>query len=131
MAGSEGSGDKPLVDMDNLAASSTKEVESLLHAADILPPASDAVASGGTMESIEFMVEDQNELVDLDALFDALNVAANEGVDAMSFIEGEGAGSVLTVTNEALAKAGVSSSFEDLGTSSEDLNKDYMISDES
>lgn len=131
MTGSEDGGTKPLTDTDNLATGSTLEVESLLRAAEKGLTAEQSIASDDRMESVEFMVDDQNELVDLDALFDALNVAANEGVDAMSYIEGEDVGSVLTVTNEALAKAGVSSSFEDLGSSSDDLHKEQVTSDES
>ena len=130
LTGSKGSGDKPLVDIDSLTAGSTQDVENLLQAAELLPPAN-AIASDDRTESVEFMVDDENELVDLDALFDALNVAANEGVDAMSYIEGDETGVVLTVTNEALAKAGVNSSFEDLGSSSDDGLKDQVISDES
>ena len=130
MAGSKGSGDKPLVDIDSLTAGSTQDVENLLQVAEQLPPI-DVIASADIIESVEFMVDDQNELVDLDALFDALNVAANEGVDAMSYIEGDEAGVVLTVTNEALAKAGVNSSFEDLGSSPEDVLIEQVISDES
>ncbi|MEH6474621.1 MAG: hypothetical protein V7727_02980 [Sneathiella sp.] len=130
MAGSKGSGDKPLIDIESLTEGSTRDVENLLRAAEQLPSV-DAISTDEKIESVEFMVDDENELVDLDALFDALNVAANEGVDAMGYIEGDEAGVVLTVTNEALAKAGVSSSFDDLGATADEGLTDQVISDES
>lgn len=74
-----------------------------------------------------------DELVDLDALFDALNVAVAEGSDAVDFEAGETPDSgILTVTNEALAVAGVSSSVDDLISVADDVNySDPVISDES
>ncbi len=47
--------------------------------------------------------EVQEELVDLDLLFDALNIAAEQGSDSMDFQSAEGQSvGILTVTNEAL-----------------------------
>ncbi|MEP3247376.1 MAG: hypothetical protein ABJN40_09400 [Sneathiella sp.] len=55
---------------------------------------SDAVGGAG---------EVQEELVDLDLLFDALNIAAEQGSDGIDFQSAEGqSGGILTVTNEAL-----------------------------
>ncbi len=117
--------------LENLEKTSSREVEEILRAAS--DGADDAVQTVALSDigSVDFMIDDQNELVDLDALFDALNVAAKDGVDAMSYIEDQTAGTILTVTNEALTIAGVSSSIEDLGSSSSDLTKDIVISDES
>ncbi len=117
--------------LENLEKTSSREVEEILRAAS--DGADDAVQTVALSDigSVDFMIDDQNELVDLDALFDALNVAAKDGVDAMGYIEDQTAGTILTVTNEALTIAGVSSSIEDLGSSSSDLTKDIAISDES
>ncbi len=117
--------------LENLEKTSSREVEEILRAAS--DGADDAVQTVALSDigSVDFMIDDQNELVDLDALFDALNVAAKDGVDAMSYIEDQTAGTILTVTNEALTIAGVSSSIEDLGSGSSDLTKDIVISDES
>ncbi|MCG8493503.1 MAG: hypothetical protein MI743_17915 [Sneathiellales bacterium] len=74
-----------------------------------------------------------DELVDLDALFDALNVAVAEGGDAVDFKAGEtSGGGILTVKNEALAAAGVSSSVDELISVADDVSyADSIISDES
>lgn len=128
MTASNGRDDAP---RDVSATDSTREVENLLRAADDGSIDAQATAVASEIESVDFMIEDQNELVDLDALFDALNVAAKEGVDAMSYIEDQNTGNVLIVTNEALAKAGVASSMDEISTGGDDFLKDHVISDES
>ncbi|MEH6402164.1 MAG: hypothetical protein V7750_02250 [Sneathiella sp.] len=81
---------------------------------------------------VGFMMDDQDELVDLDSLFDALNIAAEEGVDAIGYVSGsEGSSGVLTVTNEALAAAGVSASMDDVNAVADHGRADPVISDES
>ena len=128
MTVSKGRGD---ASQDVSATASADEVENLLRAAKDGSLDAMSTAAASEIESVDFMIDDQNELVDLDALFDALNVAANEGVDAMSYIEDQHTGNVLTVTNEALAKSGVSASLDELGSGSDDLLKDQIISDQS
>jgi len=81
---------------------------------------------------VGFMMHDQDELVDLDSLFDALNIAAEEGVDAIGYVSGSDENSgVLTVTNEALTVAGVSASMDDVNVVAENRGSDPIISDES
>lgn len=130
MAGSKDFDHKSALEAEIAETETSSEFENLMKVAD-----EDAVAKDletkQEIESVGFMVDDQNELVDLDALFDALNVAAKDGVDAMSYIEDSDSGSVLVVTNEALAKAGIAASVEDLGHTSDDIMKDQIISDES
>jgi len=131
MAGSDDSGNNPLEETDILATGSTAEVERLLEVADIGDADQQAANAVSGIESVDFMTDQQGELVDLDALFDALNVAANEGVDAMRYIEDGDVGSVLIVTNEAMASVGVSSSLDDLGAVSDDFVMDPVMPDES
>ncbi len=68
----------------------------------------------------------EDELVDLDALFDALNIAATEGTDAIRFSgTDDQQGGVLTVSVDVTGS-------EDLGPVSEELlSKDMTVSDES
>jgi len=99
-----------------------KSVDSVLQ--NIIPSDEDA---GSELNPVS------DELVDLDALFDALNVVVAEGSDAVDFQSGGAPDSgVLTVTNEALAVAGVSSSVDELVSVADDVNySDPVISDES
>lgn len=111
MTASKDPDNKPLIDTENLTRTSTDKVEGRLN----------------DIESVDFMIDDQDELVDLDALFDALNIAAKEGADAMSYIDDQDRGGVLTVTNEAFAALDL----DDLGTSADNLTPDKFLSDES
>ena len=128
MAGSEEFEKKSALETEVTESATSSKLEKLLEAAETETSVATPVTG---IESVGFMVDDQDELVDLDALFDALNVAAMDGVDAMSYIEDDATGNVLVVTNEALAKAGIASSLDDLGSTSDDLMKDQIISDES
>lgn len=88
--------------------------------------------SEGASENVEFASQEGEELVDLDALFDALNLVATVNADSLSFSDATGnQGGILTVSNEALASVGVASSLDDVNTVSADAMNDTVISDES
>ncbi|MFB9355867.1 hypothetical protein [Sneathiella chinensis] len=83
-------------------------------------------------KGIDFMSDSQDDLVDLDALFDMLNIAVRDGVDALDYVaDAAGNGGVLIVRNDALAESGVSSSLDDLGGPISDLVDDPYKADES
>jgi hypothetical protein len=105
-------------------------MENLLRAAENDTPETVDAVSVTTVEGVDFMIEDQSELVDLDALFDALNVAVKDGVDAMSYVGGENSG-ILTVTQDAFTQVAIA--LDDAGPSanSDDFIKDQIPSDES
>ncbi|WP_025899681.1 hypothetical protein [Sneathiella glossodoripedis] len=126
-----GSNEHEKSSVEDAVTSSSREVEEILRAATEGSSDSKTSSAANTIESVDFMIDDQNELVDLDALFDALNVAAKDGVDAMSYIEDQSGTSILTVPSEALASAGVTPAMDDLGKSGEDLIVDPLVSDES
>lgn len=117
--------DEGKVDLEQLAEAEDEDGSST--------QVSEIVSSGVTgLEDVGFMAQENEELVDLDALFDALNLVAKENADSLSFTEdGDHDGGVLTVTNEALASVGVSSSLDDLSTVPNDGIQDGVISDES
>ena len=127
MTTSNGPDNKPLVDAKNLTEASTDAVEGLLEVATAEPLNAQGSNRLSDLESVDLMIDDQDELVDLDALFDALNVAANEGVDAISYIDDQAHGGVLTVTNEAFAALDL----DDMGVAADELTSDKMLSDES
>ncbi|MEH6545889.1 MAG: hypothetical protein V7701_05645 [Sneathiella sp.] len=74
---------------------------------------------------------DLDEVVDLDALFDALNIAAEEGADTMEFTALENGGGVLTVSGQGIDINAMPSGLDDLNDQSDDLLKTSIISDES
>ncbi len=79
--------------------------------------------------SNEIMPQNDEELVDLDALFDALNLVAQENADALTFSDNPSNDSgVLTVSNEALAVTG---GMDDIDTTVADGIGDRILSDES
>ncbi len=81
---------------------------------------------------LEFMEKDQEELVDLDALFDALNIAAKEGVDAMDFVIDENSHEgVLTVHQRAFASEEIQSVVDSMNSDDIETFKDHILSDES
>ncbi len=127
MTASDDPGKKTLIDTENLTGASTDQVEDLLQAATSGSLAEDREHRLNDLESVDFMIDDQEELVDLDALFDALNVAAKEGVDAIQYIDDQQHGGVLTVPNEAFATLDL----DDMGASTDDLTQDKFVSDES
>ena len=127
MTTSNGPDNKPLVDAKNLTEASTDAVEGLLEVATAEPLNAQDSNRLSDLESVDLMIDDQDELVDLDALFDALNVAANEVVDAISYIDDQAHGGVLTVTNEAFAALDL----DDMGVAADELTSDKMLSDES
>ncbi len=84
------------------------------------------------LESIEFMTQEGEELVDLDALFDALNLVAKENSEAISYSDDpDQEGGILTVTNDALATVGVSSVLDDVNSVTSEGIQDHIVSDES
>lgn len=81
---------------------------------------------------IDFMVRDQEEAVDLDALFDALNIAAKEGVDAMDFVVDENSQEgLLTVHHKAFASEEIQAVVDNMNSDDIDTFKDFIVSDES
>lgn len=84
------------------------------------------------LESTEFMARNDEELVDLDALFDALNLVAQENADAFVMSDSpQHENGVLTVSNEALAATRGSSGLDDVEASAAEGLSDHVISDES
>lgn len=89
-------------------------------------------SSNAGLEGLGFMAQENEELVDLDALFDALNLVAKENADSLNFTtDADHDGGILTVTNEAMASVGVSSVLEDLNTVPNEGLQDGVVSDES
>ncbi|MCR9214520.1 MAG: hypothetical protein NXI13_12445 [Proteobacteria bacterium] len=75
---------------------------------------------------------DDDEMVDLDALFDALNIAVKDGADDMEFVTtGKDGSGTLTVSGQALSVDGMPAPVEDLDIQSADLLKTVIVSDES
>lgn len=75
---------------------------------------------------------DDDEMVDLDALFDALNIAVKDGASDMEFVAtGEDGGGTLTVSGQALTVDGLPATVDDLDMPSSDLLKSVIVSDES
>lgn len=88
--------------------------------------------TGPGSDGIGFMVKDQEEAVDLDALFDALNIAAKEGVDAMDFVVDEnGHEGLLTVHHRAFASEEIQAVVDNMNTDDVKPFDDFIISDES
>jgi len=92
----------------------------------------DVVRAEEMIETGLTMDPDEEEIVDLDALFDALNIAATEEVDAMEFVatDTEGGG-ILTVSGQALSIDALPSAGDDLDLQTAELLKNTIISDES
>ena len=81
---------------------------------------------------IEFMEKDHEEAVDLDALFDAMNIAAKEGVDAMDIIiDGDGQGGLLTVHHKAFASEEIQETVDNMNAGDIETFQNFIISDES
>ena len=74
---------------------------------------------------------DLDELVDLDALFDALNIAAKDGTDNMTFTELEDGGGILTVSGQDTDVNVLPSGLDELSDQSNELLKTNIVSDES
>ena len=90
-------------------------------------PSVDEVITGLMSEDgSEAVSAGTEELVDLDALFDALNIAATEGTDAIRFNDADDQQrGILTVSVDM-------SGTDDLGPVSDELmSKDVTVSDES
>ncbi len=111
------------IDDDNVA---DIRVEKLM-AVSSSDAAFNPVAGSSNLEGANIMIDDQNELVDLDALFDALNIAAGEGVEVATYAEDADHHGVLTVNAELLNSA----SLEDLESHANEAMADKIISDES
>lgn len=74
---------------------------------------------------------DLDEMVDLDALFDALNIAAKDGADNMTFTAFEDGGGILTVSGKDSEIDVMPSGLDNLNDQSDELLKTNIISDES
>jgi hypothetical protein len=72
----------------------------------------------------------EEDVVDLDALFDALNIAAVDSPDAMEFVATE-KGGILTIPDQALSVDPISGTIDDFDVQSGDLLKSIIVSDES
>ena len=91
----------------------------------------DQTESGKTEATdLAFLELDDNGTVDLDALFDALNIAAEENGSGMNFVEGSGEDSgTLTISGAELNLGNVAA--EDLPDATDLLLKSSIVSDES
>ncbi len=75
---------------------------------------------------------DDDDMVDLDALFDALNIAVKDGASEIEFVAtGEDGSGTLTVSGQALNVDNMPSTVDDLNIQSADLLKTVIVSDES
>ncbi len=90
-------------------------------------PSVDDVITGLMAEGeTEATPSPEEGLVDLDALFDALNIAAAEGTDAIRFSEADNQqGGILTISVDITGSDDLSPVSEEL------LSKDLTVSDES
>jgi hypothetical protein len=91
----------------------------------------DQILSGESESAdLTFLELDDNGNVDLDALFDALNIAAEENGSTMDFVEGSGETTgTLTVSGAELKLGNVAA--EDLPDATDLLLKSNIVSDES
>ncbi len=112
------------VDADQVAE---KQLETLISASESGDQLLGAAGYSSDLESVEVMLDDQSDLVDLDALFDALNVVARSGSDAITVVEDGNSNTTLTVNAELLSSVIV----DDLDDHSAAALKDQVISDES
>ena len=89
-----------------------------------------AVPDKNEVADLAFLELDDNGTVDLDALFDVLNIAAEENGSAMNFVEGSGEESgTLTISGTELNLGNVAA--EDLPDATDLLLKNSIVSDES
>lgn len=89
-----------------------------------------AVSENSESADLAFLELDESGTVDLDALFDALNIAAEENSGAMKFVEGsDGDSTTLTISGTDLILGNVTS--EDLPDATDLLFKSNIVSDES
>lgn len=89
-----------------------------------------AVSENSEMADLAFLELDESGTVDLDALFDALNIAAEEAGSSMEFAEsGDGDTGTLTLSGAELNFGNVAS--EDLPDATDLLLKSNIVSDES
>jgi hypothetical protein len=97
---------------------------------DIGPDVEDLATADETVKAeLAFLDLDSNGTVDLDALFDALNIAASEGNAPIDFIEaGEGGGGRLIISGTDLQIGGGT---EDVSGVADMLTKSNIVSDES
>ena len=88
--------------------------------------------SGKAAADLAFLDIGQNGTVDLDALFDALNIVADNGGGGMEFIAaGDTGGGTLIISGAELTLGAAPAPLEDLAHSVTDLLKSSMVSDES
>lgn len=89
-----------------------------------------AVSDGSTTTDLAFLELEESGTVDLDALFDALNIAAEEIGGSMEFVESsDGDAGTLTISGTDLNLGNVAS--EDLPDATDLLLKSSIVSDES
>ncbi len=88
------------------------------------------VSEGSETADLFFLELDESGTVDLDALFDALNIAAEETGGSMEFAKsGDGDTGTLTISGTDLNLGNVAS--EDLPDATDLLLKSSIVSDES
>jgi len=104
-----------------------RQLETLISASESGGQFLDGVSSSSDLESIEVMLDDQTDLVDLDALFDALNIVARTSSDAVTFVDDGHSNATLTVNAELLSNVII----DDLDDPTAGLIKDHIVSDES
>ncbi|MDF2366140.1 hypothetical protein [Sneathiella sp.] len=89
-----------------------------------------AVSDGSATTDLAFLELEESGTVDLDALFDALNIAAEESGGSMEFVESsDGDAGTLTISGTDLNLGNVAS--EDLPDATDLLLKSSIVSDES
>lgn len=118
--------DKTVGAVSDIDPSAEKQLETLISATESGDQMFGDASNPSDLESIEVMLDDQSDLVDLDALFDALNVVARSGGDAVTLVEDTQSSTILTVNADLISNAMVDE-LDDPTT----VLKDQIISDES
>lgn len=89
-----------------------------------------AVSENSETADLAFLELDESGVVDLDALFDALNIAAEENSGSMDFVEGgDGDFGTLKISGTDLILGNAAS--DDLPDATDLLLKSNIVSDES
>ncbi len=90
------------------------------------------VPEGAEASVADFLDFGQSDVVDLDALFDALNIAAEHGSGGMEFIAGsEGGAETLIISGAELTIETMPEGGENLDAHSHGILKSVIVSDES
>ena len=94
----------------------------------------DTVQSSGDASTadLSFLDTSQSGIVDLDALFDALNIAAEKGGNTMEFVAGgPDGGGKLIISGADLTLEVIPAPADDMSHQTADLLKSGIVSDES